>query len=192
MTVGDDDVVDLPIFYEEIPEGIDESWKFGALVGGFASAHRDLGIAHSYKQAADRLVHHGIRDDDLYRVVLPALFLYRQSVESLLKALIASPKPTHDLAALLAGLETERGALPEKLRERVLELHRFDPRADAFRFFAGRPRRSRQSGAAPSDGLEAAPLHFPNEIWVDVQRLKSVVDVLFGELDPRSISSANP
>lgn len=38
--------------FEELPEGLDEIWTDGVLVGGMASAPNDLEIARAYRAAA--------------------------------------------------------------------------------------------------------------------------------------------
>jgi hypothetical protein len=160
------DAASRPIFRTDDFEDIDEISNHGAYIGGMASAFEDTGIAGNYMLAAGSLVERALLDDTVHEVVLPALFLYRHGVELRLKCAVQPAKLDHDLEGLVRQLDVllvaRFGAgLPTALVERVVELARFDPRADAFRFTFKAGKRSPQ------------PAHFPEEIWVDLAHLRS-------------------
>lgn len=160
---------DRPVFQSEGFDDIDESWTHGAYVGGLAAFYTDGGIAADYLRAADLLTDQALKDDLVYFMVLPALFLYRHALELRLKSAVRPEKATHDLVWLTQQLnqmlEAKAGRkLPDALVAKVVELARHDPRADAFRFHATRPRQGR-----PGEQ------HFPDEVWVDLKHLKATM-----------------
>jgi hypothetical protein len=164
-----------PFFCTEGFEDMNESCSQGAYIGGMAAAHKDAGIGTSYMRAAELLVERGLRDDCVHEVVLPALFLYRHALELRLKFAVRPTKLNHDLEALAVELDASlvraRGfGLPARLLARVGEIARFDPRADAFRFtYAAKKRRNGEP-------------HFPEELWIDLSHLRSVMSWLDAEL----------
>jgi hypothetical protein len=164
-----------PIFRTDEFDTIDETCSGGAYIGGMAAGHEDAGIAEIYLRAAETLVERGLADDRAHEVVLPVLFLYRHALELLLKVAVQPTKLNHDIAALVGDLDallvTKRGAgLAPGLVARVAEVATFDPRADAFRFTSSANKRS--SGAP----------HFPDEIWVDLRRLRDAMSGIDKEL----------
>lgn len=176
MTTEVDGVHDRPLFRTDGFEMIDETWTHGAFIGGLAGADGDDGLADNYLMTADLMVERALRDDLVHVVVLPALFLYRHALELRLKAAVRPERPDHDLDGLVQRLnamlrDNGTDVLQEQVVERISEIARFDPRADAFRFHASRPRRA-------SPGLP----HFPEEVWVDVRNLPSTVRWIDREL----------
>ena len=170
-----------PIFETEGFEDIDETCFQGAYVGGMAAAYEDAGIATSYMLAADVLVGQGLNDDCVHEVVLPILFLYRHALEVRIKFAIQPAKLNHDLGSLVRQLDallvTKRGTgLVPGLVDRVDEIARVDPGADAFRF----TNKSRRSSINRP--------HFAEEVWVDLAHLRDVMAWIDAELRAASES----
>jgi hypothetical protein len=160
---------DHPVFQSEGFDDIDENWRHGAYIGGMAAAYADGGIAADYLRAADLLVDQALKDDLVYSIVLPALFLYRHALELRLKVAVRPEKTTHDLVWLTQQLnqmlEAKAGRkLSDALVARVAELDRHDPRADAFRFHATAPRKG-----------SPRKQHFSEEVWVYLKHLKATM-----------------
>lgn len=97
-------------------------------------------MAQQYFDAAHMLVRSIQRGDwEDYKLVNPALFLYRHSLELLLKALLGSAPRTHDLAALAklldaAALERWGRPIPAWIAARLHEMAAIDPNSTAFRY----------------------------------------------------------
>lgn len=164
-----------PVFVTSGFEEIDETWTHGAYVGGLAGAYEDAGLAENYMKSAAMLVERALRDETIHEVALPVLFLYRHALELRLKYAVQPSKLDHDLNGLAAKLDelllARRGVgLPKRILERVHEIARFDPRADAFRFTYKTKKRL-------PDGA-----HFPEEVWVDLVHLRAEMDWIDGEL----------
>jgi hypothetical protein len=119
-------------------------------------------MAESYFAAADALVGRvRKRKQDGRDLVNPALFLSRQGIELYFKAIVQPTKRTHDLVALLGAFrrhirERYKESVPEWLADTVLELARYDPHSDLFRYAGSRSRRLEQEG----------------EFWVDLVRVR--------------------
>lgn len=148
--------------FQDIPEGIDETWTHGALLGGMAR-FTEREIAEAYFNAADVVVDRVLVDgqQDGYEVVNPALFLYRHGVEVYLKAIVKPAKLNHDLVKLLEGFREHvrqryNEDLPTWLTAPVIELATYDPGSDAFRY--SEPRAGR--------------LRHIDEVWVDLGKLQ--------------------
>jgi hypothetical protein len=157
------------IFETDDFEGIDETSRHGAFVGGMAGAHQDGGIASSYLRAAEQLAAQAVADDAAHEVVLPVVFLYRHALELRLKLAVRPAKLDHDLVKLAETLDVQllakRGVgLPSEILDRIREIGKFDPRADAFRF----TRRAATKG-------KPGEAHFNEEVWVDVAHLRRVM-----------------
>jgi hypothetical protein len=159
------------IFQQELPEGLDENWTHGALLGGVVEfSNRDL--ANFYFNAGDTLIARvSERKQDGMDVVHPALFLYRHGIELFLKAIVRPINLNHNLGPLLTQfaqyvLDRYQANLPRWFHETVSELAKYDPKADAFRYAEPRSTRLRDEG----------------EVWVDlglVQRRMSLVRWVF-------------
>ena len=134
----------------------------------------------SYLQAASILVDQALADEMVHEVILPILFLYRHAIELRLKVPVRARKPTHSLADLLQAVEDAlrtggHAPLNPGVVALVRGLDRFDPKADAFRFHARAPNpRNRKSGDGPTK-VTAPEVHFIDEVWVDVRRLREAV-----------------
>ncbi|MBK7402417.1 MAG: hypothetical protein IPJ34_40835 [Myxococcales bacterium] len=118
----------------------------------------------------------GLQHENIHEVTLPVLFLYRQALELRLKYAVQPAKLDHDLDGLAGTLDelllARRGVgLPQQLLERVREIARFDPRADAFRF-------SCKTKKGALDGV-----HFPEEVWVDLVHLRAEMNWVDRELE---------
>lgn len=164
-----------PVFVTSGFEQIDETSTYGAYVGGMAGAYEDAGLAGNYVTSAAMLVERALRDETIHEVALPVLFLYRHALELRLKYAVQPAKLDHDLDVLAAKLDelllARRGAgLSRPLLERVHEIARFDPRADAFRF-TYKTRKRLPDGA-----------HFPEEVWVDLVHLRAEMHWIDREL----------
>jgi hypothetical protein len=176
-----------PVFRTDGFDEVDEETRGVAYIGGMAAAHDDAGIAGDYIRAADLLVEYALANDREHEIVLPALFLYRHALELRLKSLVRPAKLDHDLSVLVRELDARllagRGSgLPDHLVERVEELAKRDPRADAFRF----TRTSKKGGQTR---------HFPEEILVDLRHLRAVVTWIDQEIERAGAeldSSASP
>ena len=97
-------------------------------------------LAQQYFDAAHLLleaIRGGLWED--YKLVGPALFLYRHSLELLLKSLIGSAPRTHDLAALArmldaASVRRSGRHVPAWIISRLDEIAAIDPGSTAFRY----------------------------------------------------------
>jgi hypothetical protein len=160
------------IFSDDGFENIDETCSRGAYVGGVAGVHADVGMAQSYKRAADILVEEALVDDSVFDIVLPVLFLYRQALELRLKVAVQPKKLNQDLRALITELDAlmvqKRGVgIAPEIVARVCEINDMDPGADGFRFHVARPKNVKSSHA---------PLNKSgDEVWVDIAYLQDFV-----------------
>lgn len=111
----------------------------GFLIGGWGGKTRRE-LAQQYYDAATVLVEaiqsHEWED---FRLTHPVLFLYRHSIELLLKDVLSDESNRHDIRSLTSRLEVlvrERYGheLPNWVRERLLELADIDPSSTAFRY----------------------------------------------------------
>jgi hypothetical protein len=162
------------IFDPDFGPEINEDWKHGALIGGLGVMILDIGIAKAFKQAADTLVEQGHRDHNLYEIVLPILFLYRQALENTLKSLLPHGNELgHDLKVLVEAIEEHYGkSFPDTARELILEFDRHDRKGDAFRYTSPKPKPAKNGKPKPP----GPGVHFGNDIWVDLVRLRRVFD----------------
>jgi len=97
-------------------------------------------MAQQYFDAAHMLLESIKRGDwEDYKLVNPALFLYRHSLELLVKGLLGSAPKTHDLAALAdelsqAYFDRWQRPVPGWIIERLKEMAAIDPGSTAFRY----------------------------------------------------------
>ena len=97
-------------------------------------------MAQQYFDAAHMLLESIKRGDwEDYKLVNPALFLYRHSLELLVKGLLGSAPKTHDLAALAdefsqAYSDRWQRPVPGWIIERLKEMAAIDPGSTAFRY----------------------------------------------------------
>jgi len=140
MNVFTESAMNRPLF-EEPAEEIErpDPWTGpkGFMIGGMALPTRD-GLSQQFFEAANILLG-AIKRDELedYRLVNPVLFLYRHSIELLLKSFIGSTG--HNLAALAHDFETavkkRFGHAPSPwMIARLREIAAIDPNSTAFRY----------------------------------------------------------
>ena len=97
-------------------------------------------MAQQYFDAAHMLLESIKRGDwEDYKLVNPALFLYRHSLELLVKGLLGRASRTHDLAALAdelsaAYLARWQTQIPSWIIGRLKEVAAIDPGSTAFRY----------------------------------------------------------
>lgn len=97
-------------------------------------------MAQQYFDAAHMLLESIKRGDwEDYKLVNPALFLYRHSLELLVKGLLGRASRTHDLAALADELSAAHLArwqtqIPSWIIGRLKEVAAIDPGSTAFRY----------------------------------------------------------
>jgi hypothetical protein len=147
-------------------------WRVHRRDGRGVRRRRDRDKLHP---SGDALVEQGLKDDRVHEVVLPVLFLYRHALEVRIKFAVRPAKLTHDLGALIRDLDDllvrRRGTgLARGVINRVDEIARVDPRADAFRFTY--KSRNRSTGGP----------HFAEEVWVNLAHLRDVIAWLDSEL----------
>lgn len=129
-----------PLF-EEPSEGSERSdpWTGpkGFMIGGMALPTKNE-LSQQYFNAAHLLVE-AIKRDELedYKLVNPILFLYRHSLELLLKSFVCSTG--HDLKALAVEFETAvkrrfSRSVPSWVMVRLREMAKIDPTSTAFRY----------------------------------------------------------
>lgn len=97
-------------------------------------------MAQQYFDAAHMLLESIKRGDwEDYKLVNPALYLYRHSLELLVKGLLGNAPKTHDLAALAdelaqAHLNRLQTLVPSWIIDRLKEIAAIDPGSTAFRY----------------------------------------------------------
>jgi len=142
MTGFFEDQVHRPLF-EEPTDDIEraDAWEepLGFLVGGMANMSLEQ-LGEQYFEAANVLLEtirkHQWED---YRLANPALFLYRHSIELLLKAAMRGTAKNHDLDRLaddfVVFVKSEFGKdVPSWITARIKEFAKIDPRSTAFRY----------------------------------------------------------
>jgi DNA-binding transcriptional MerR regulator len=158
-----------PIF-QDVPDEIDETWQHGVVIGGMAMHDRPQ-VARAYKMAADALVAGALSRLEAHEIDYPIIFLYRHTVELYLKTLLKTPPEHHDLNRLIELLEQQEGnKVAHWIGDRVRDFHKIDQQSDTFRY----------AGSLPYD-----------ELWVDLHRLKTVMDRLIAAFESH-IASAGP
>jgi len=148
--------LNTPLF-RDVPDGIDETWGHGTLIGGMAARHLAQ-VARSYKVAADELADRAPASPVPHELDYPVLFLYRHAIELYLKALLSEGPRTHDLGRLIGLLEEQYGGkLDGWIAHRLRDFHEINRRPDMFRY-----------AESPSGG----------ELWIDFHQLQAVLDRL--------------
>jgi len=130
-----------PIFIDP-PEELNENWRHGSLIGGFAEVADTFALADSYKIAGDRLIDAALSNDEASELIRPIIYIYRHATELYLKAIIVPSKKDHDLGWLLEEfrklLESEFPKLDTKLpswfEDVILGFADFDPNGTTFRY----------------------------------------------------------
>lgn len=145
-----------PVF-QEMPEDINEDWRNGVLIGGFAERNLPQ-VAKAYKTAADELLKQALSKFEPHEIDYPIFFLYRHAIEVYLKAMLDLPPQTHDLGKLIRLLEEQVGEkIASWVKDRLWDFQRLDQHSDLFRY-----------ADLPADG----------ELWIDFHHLKLVMDRL--------------
>jgi hypothetical protein len=128
-------------------------------------------MGQQYFDAANLLID-AIKRDELedYKLVNPVLFLYRHSIEMLLKSFIGSTG--HNLAALADGFEAavnnRVGRAPAAwIMARLKEIARIDPNSTAFRYSENYDRTLKQNVCVEG------------EIYVSLNHLEEAMKVLW-------------
>ncbi len=160
--------------FVDLPEGIDETWQHGALLGGIAEGGYDrLAIADSYKLASELLIERTLQGLDGYELVYPILYNYRQCLELYLKIIVKQAPRKHGLSHLVKALEkhitSHYGATPPQwVTDLILEIDEFDPAGTAFRY--------------DEVGVFSRTTGDTGEFWIDFHQLKKWMDGLLGGL----------
>ena len=151
-----------PLF-QEVPPGIDDSWTHGALIGGMTSGD-GLAIAQSYRYAGDILIEYALKDDAASYLILPILYSYRHALEIYLKLCTENNTKTHNLNSLIASFQ--RQVQPRQISPWVMgildDFHNSDANSTTFRYGENWPE---------------------SELWIDLNQLKSVMAILYQELE---------
>jgi hypothetical protein len=153
--------------FQDPPDGLCETWRHGALVGGMAEGAYDrLSLADSYKMAGDVLVKECLDRGEAYELVYPIIFNYRHSLELYLKLATNASKKIHPLRDLVDELERYvRGKygsdLPAWFKDRVLEFDDFDPGSTVFRY--------------DDLGVEQRSTGDKGEFWVCLRNLRQIM-----------------
>ena len=127
-----------PLF-QEPPEGLDETWRHGTIIGGMAEGSDTFALAESYKLAGDVLVDAAHSSDEVYELICPVIYNYRHATELYLKATLLHQRTGHDLHSLLQEFKKELKAefgvtLPQWFENIILAFVDFDPGSTTFRY----------------------------------------------------------
>lgn len=148
----------IPLFIDP-PEELNENWRHGSLIGGFAEVIDLFKLADSYRMAGDRLVDTALSNDEAYDLICPIIYNYRHATELYLKAIVVHSGKTHNLSWLLVELRKllksefpEFEKTPNWFEDLILVFHAFDPNGTTFRY-------DRDSST--------------REAWVDLPRMKT-------------------
>lgn len=155
----------------------DDPWSGpkGFVLGGMALPCKEK-LAEEYFRAADLLVEliQNDRCED-YKLVNPVLYLYRHSLELLLKAGLTNEVTGHSLATLADKLKIQIADQPDLADHdwifcRISEISKHDPGSTAFRYAENKDKSTKKS--VPVDG----------EIYISLNHLKESMRELFSEL----------
>lgn len=170
----DAELLNRPLFVEPTEEmEREDPWSGpqGFMLGGMALPTRE-DLAEQYFDAAQVLIAAVKRGDvEDYRLVNPALFLYRHSLELQLKAATGAGARGHNLASLAVDLNRTVHArhghpVPAWMIARLQELASIDPGSTAFRY--GEIHEAGTKRWVPVGG----------EVYVDVRQLEAVMAAL--------------
>lgn len=157
------------IIFQELPEGIDETWTHGALFGGMASVNNNFDLARAFRIAGESLVMRNTKDIEAYEILCPVLYIYRHAIELYLKAIISKSIPAYNVKELSHDLKKafslvnelvvkQSYDMPEKARLLVHEFAELDKKSFLFRY---------------GEGFR------PGEYWIDFVQLNHVMGWLF-------------
>jgi hypothetical protein len=164
--------VDQPIF-AEVPDGLDETWTHGILVGGMASESDEVSLARQYRDAAALLVDAALKDGEPWSLSYPILFLYRHSTELYLKAIVwrldaPDSRPNHELSTLFDRFEKlviERHGkhVPSWVKRDILGFAQLDDNSQQFRY---------------TRSTKNVQFMLPGEYWVELRRLQRRMEAI--------------
>lgn len=156
--------------FAEIPDGLDETWHHGAMLGGPSDS---LDLAESYRLAANLLVEQVLtQKSEAWELVYPIMYNYRHCLELYLKMIVSPGRNRHSLQGLLSNLirymrDTHHQAVPKWFKDAVLELHEFDENSTTFRY---------------SDVGVKSKSHSNGEYWVDLAEFQKLMKSVFSGL----------
>ncbi len=172
-----DEAMHRPIFEEPSDASVREdpwSGPQGFMIGGMSLPTLNE-LSQQYFDAAHLLIE-SIKNQawEDYKLVNPALFLYRHALELMVKSLIGKVK-THDLSKLadeLNSLAVTKGgaAAPSWIIKRLKEIALIDPGATAFRYAENY--NNKQKRDIPVDG----------EIYINLNHLQRAMLTLYTAL----------
>jgi hypothetical protein len=137
-----DETMNRPLFEEPSEASVREdpwSGPKGFMIGGMSLPTKHE-LSQQYFDAAHLLVESIKRNDwEDYKLVNPALFLYRHALELLAKSLLGSTTKTHDLFKLAddlndLALTRDHEPAPPWIISRLKEIAAIDPGSTAFRY----------------------------------------------------------
>jgi hypothetical protein len=174
MTKFSENQTHRPLFEEPTLdiERVDPSeGPLGFMIGGMANLPLEY-LGQQYFDAASVLaerIRNGAWED--YRLANPTLFLYRHSIELLLKAAMGATAKTHSLDKLtdqfVEFVRREYGEdVPGWIIGRMKELAKIDPNSTAFRYSRNYDKATKQD--TPVDG----------EFHVDLLHLQNAMNAL--------------
>jgi hypothetical protein len=159
----------LTSFFQEPPEGLDETSQHGCLVGGLADVAWDtFRLADSYKLAGDKLVDVALFTEEVYELIRPIMFSYRHATELYLKAVLSSKSEKHDLKPLLEQLRdylnrNHATAIPDWFEKIIFTFNDFDPGSTTFRY------------SDSNMGVFSRSTRDTGEFWVDLLHVKKLM-----------------
>jgi hypothetical protein len=119
---------------QEPPEGIDETWRHGILLGG-AGRYEYLELARNYRHVAETMLRMALEKDEVSGWAYPILFAYRHTLELYLKLIGGIDEATHSLKRCLELTETRyKATIQSPIREWILDLEEIDSTGTAFRY----------------------------------------------------------
>jgi len=173
-----DESMTRPLFEEPTAElGREDPWSgsLGFMIGGMALPTRTE-LAEQYFIAANILVERIIKCDiEDYKLVNPVLFLYRHSIELMLKGVMRSKSEHHKLDNLADYFvrfikDNANVAVPRWITARLKEIAKIDPNSTTFRYAETWCKDKKLN--VSTDG----------EIYVDLFHLKESMAVLYTSL----------
>lgn len=161
------DAMSRPLFEEPDDQMLREdprSGPQGFLIGDPSVTPTRVELAQQFFDAAHLLLETIRRGEWAdHRLVNPALYLYRHSLELLVKAILGSERRTHDLALLADELDAAWAALgrvsPPWIIARLKEFAALDPNSTAFRYGENFDPATRQQTAPAASPLYVSVPH---------------------------------
>jgi hypothetical protein len=151
---------------QELPEGLDETWRHGVLrVGGHGQERFEL--ARNYRYVAEKMLDHALQNDEARHWLCPVLFAYRHTLELYLKTIGDINEHTHSLSKCAALVEKLHGQkFHPRAKSWIEELDKIDPHpGTTFRYEGDQKQQDYQ------------------EYWVDLRQFKFAMDQVFEMID---------